>query len=448
MLSLQRARDATQEWMLFAACSAKQLESRRKTTRGFVSTEQQTDVADLPISQAAYEVLEIERGAPLDGDFDVDLGATFTDAQVRGSFARRPTIGPVRNYRLRDVLLDASTSLLVRGRRRIPETRYLIDDGSYADMLTKPLYPTPVEPDGHYIIGCNRAWHNYYHWLIQGIPAIYSGLRHAEDRKITVILPPDVQAWQDESLALLGVQDIPRLVLDISTHYLLPSAEFSEFLGDRLPGQVTMARAAAYQRMSQSVPRTGPVAEEIYVARTDSQNRIAANEAELIERLERQHVRIIVPGTLSVSEQIEAFRSARLVIGPHGAGMSNIVFCRSGSFVYEMLPRHYPHSAFNRVAQSGGLNYWADLFDGVDSGTGFERQWQIDLDVVAARLDAIREKLAATPRVESAMDFLRRTQGMPAAEAVPVSPPLPPSPPPVGRLRRWLQVLWPWRPRG
>ncbi len=410
--------------------------------RGSVATEEQTDFTDLRIREAAHQVLEIEREVPLDGEFDIDLGTTFSDPAMRASFARRPTVGPIRTYRLRDVLLDASTMLLVRGRRRIPETRNLIGDGAYADMLTKPLYPTPAEPDGHYVIGCNRAWHNYYHWLIDSIPAIHSGLRYAEDRKVTLILPPDIQRWQEECLTLLGYQDLPRLMLDVSIHYLLPSAEFSEFLGGRLPELTTRARAAAYRRMSQAVPRTGPFAEEIYVARTNSQNRVAANEAELIALLERQGVRIIIPGTLSVSEQIDAFRSARLVIGLHGAGMSNIVFCRSGSFVYEMLPRHYPNVCFNLIAQSNGLNYWADVFEGIGSGTGFERQWQIDLEVVAARLDAIREKIAATPRVELAMDFLRRSQGTPAVEAVPAStlPPPPPIPPRVRWLRRWLRA--------
>ena len=99
-----------------------------------------------------------------------------------------------------------------------------------------------------------------------------------------------------------------------------------------------------------------------------ARNRVAENEAELIDLLERQGVRIVVPGTLSVAEQIAAFRAARLVIGPHGAGMSNIVFCQSGSFVYEMLPRDYPNAAFNRLAQAAGVNYWADLFEGVGGG--------------------------------------------------------------------------------
>lgn len=413
-----------------------------------MSTSEQIDVADLPIAEAAHQVVEIERQAPLDGDFAIDLGPTFTDPGMRATFARRSTIGPVRNYRLRDVLLDASTMLLVRGRRRIPESHHLIDSAAYANMLTKPLLPTPVDPDRHYIIGCNRAWHNYYHWLIDGIPAIESALRFGEDRKLTLVLPADFRPWQEESLRLLGCHDLPRLMLDPAAHYLLPSAEFSELLGGRR-SELTNARHAAYQQMSASVPRATSYAEEIYVARTDAQNRVVANEDALIGLLERQGVRIVVPGTFSISEQIDTFRSARLVIGPHGAGMSNIVFCRRGSFLYELLPEYYLNPCFNLLAQAGGLNYWADVFAGIGSGTGFERQWRVDLDVVAARLDSIREKLAAIPRDESAMDFLRRTHGTQPAKDVPASPPppMPASSQPVSRPRRWLQVLWPWLPR-
>ena len=150
---------------------------------------------------------------------------------------------------------------------------------------------------------------------------------------------------------------------------------------------------------------------------------MAENEAELIALLERQGVRIVVPGALSVAEQIAAFRAARLVIGAHGGGMSNIVFCQSGSFVYEMLPRDYPNVAFNRLAQAAGVNYWADLFEGVGEGNPYQRGWRIDLEIVTARLDAIRQRIAVTPRLELAMVFLRRTQAAhPDEEAVPNRP--------------------------
>ena len=210
------------------------------------------------------------------------------------------------------------------------------------------------DPKDHYIIGCNRASHDYYHWLTQSLPAIDLSLRHPSHRKLTLVLS-SLQPWQVETLALLGYQDVPRLTLGSSDTFLLPSAEFSDYLGESARRHmVVRAAMATFRRLSQPVPWMRGAAEEIYVARTDAPERVAENEAELIALLERQGVRIVVPGALSVAEQIAAFRAARLVIGAHGGGMSNIVFCQSGSFVYEMLPRHYPNAAFNRLAQAAG----------------------------------------------------------------------------------------------
>lgn len=390
----------------------------------------ETDVTDLRISEVADEIIEIQHAAALEGDFEIDLGTTFTDPKARAEFSRCHSLEGLRHYRLRDVTLDASTMLLVRDRQRIAETRYLVPDSAYADMLTKPLHPMPLDPAEHYIIGGNRAWHNYFHWMVQAVPAIDIGLRHANHRRVTIVLPPDPRPWQEETLALLGYQDVPRYILHGSGHFLLQSAEFSELVGARGSELVARVATATYKRMSQAVPWTEPGAEEIYVARTDSQNRIAENEAELMEMLQRQGVSIVVPGSLTVSEQIATFRAARLVIGPHGAGMSNIVFCRPGSFVYEMLPRHYPNFAFNRIAQASGLNYVADMFESFGPGGEHERLWRIDPDLVAARLDAIRAKLATRPRMESAMEFLRRPHVAKPQPASAPSQPTTASPPP------------------
>jgi hypothetical protein len=368
-----------------------------------------SDITDLPIGEAAHEVLDFEHSASLADRADIALGDSFTDPGLRETFARLERTEAIRSYRLHDVTLDASLMLLLRGRTRITETRYLVTEAEYAAALVKPLPAVPFDPAEHYVIGCNRAWHNYYHWLIQAVPAIDWSLRSANQRRLTLVLPP-LRPWQEETLELLGCQDVPRLTLDISGVYHFPSAEFTDFLGGRMPLGVSRSAMVTFRRLSQCVPWTHCVAEEIYVARTDVRSRLAENEAELIALLERQGVRVIVPGTLPVSEQIAAFRAARLVIGPHGAGMTNIVFCRSGSFVYELLPRHYPHVSYNRAAQAAGLNYWADLCEPSAAGDRHDAPWRFDVDVVMARLDDLRARIAATPRVESAMDFLRRTQ--------------------------------------
>jgi capsular polysaccharide biosynthesis protein len=399
-----------------------------------------TEHRDLPIGEAAWDMQQIERVAAIDAAFDIELGDTFSDPRLRANFARLPNTGVLCCYQLSDVTLDASLMLLLRGRARIPETRFLVGDDDYADTLVKPLPATLMDPTMHYVIGCNRAWHNYYHWLIQAVPAIDWAVRRHGRQRLVLVLPP-LRSWQEETLALLGCQDVARLTLDVSGTYQFPDVEFSDFLGARMPGLASHAAAATFRRLAAPAPWRHDTADEIYVARTDAQNRIAENEAQLIELLDRQGVRIIVPGTLPLAEQIAVFRAARLVIGLHGAGMSNIAFCQPRSFVYELLPQCYPNVCFNRVAQSIGLNYWADLFESFGQGDVHLRTWRIDLDIVAARLAAIRTRIAATPRVESAMSFLRRTQ-----TAQPVEAPAPPvaeqePPRPRGLRPRWMRAL-------
>ena len=211
-----------------------------------------------------------------------------------------------------------------------------------------------------------------------------------------VLALPPLLPWQEEALALLGYADVPRLTLEPFGHYLLASAEYAEFLGERMTRTPSRAATATFARLRQAVVPASDGGSEIYVARTDATNRAAVNEADLIAMLERQGVRIIVPGSLPVAQQIAIFRGARLVIGPHGAGLSNIIGCEPGTHLYEMLPSHYPNICFNLLAQGCGLHYWGDAFPSeAGDGGAHQRTWRIDLDVVAARLDLIRARIAA-----------------------------------------------------
>jgi len=356
------------------------------------------DVTGASIAALAEEVVWLEREEPLGAGFEISLGNSFAKLlprDVAGLFARRKRSEPMRTFRLHDVVLDTSMMALFSGHRPIPETLYMMSQDDYDYALVKPLHPEPTDPARHYVLGANVSADNYYHWMTQSLPAIDWGLRNRRHPNVALALPA-LEPWQEEALALLGHAGAPRLTLEPLAHYALASAEYSEFLGERLCGIVSHAAAATYARLRQAVAPAADGGSEIYVARTDSIRRVAVNEAGLIAMLECQGVRIVVPGTLSVARQIAIFRRARLVIGPHGAGMSNIMACEPGSHVYELVPSHYPNICFNRLAQDCGLNYWGDVFPGeAGEGNPHDRNWRIDLDVVAARLVVIRARIAA-----------------------------------------------------
>jgi hypothetical protein len=350
------------------------------------------------IAVLAREVVTMEPAEPLPAQPPVRLGDSFAALlfadRVR-AFAARTSTEPLRVFHLRGVLLDVSLMALCNGRYPISDTLYMVSREDYEYAVHKPLLPRHVDAEAHYIAGGNNSVHNYYHWMTQSLPAIDWGWRNRKHDRVVLALPP-LEPWQEATLALPGCADVPRLTLLPSSHYALASAEFSEFLCERMAQIVSRTAAATYARLRDAVAPASDGAAEIYVARSDSNRRVAVNEGALIAVLERQGVRVIVPGAMPPTEQLAAFRAARLVVGPHGAGLSNIMGCVPGTDFYELLPSRYPNVCFNRLAQTCGLNYWADAFPAEDGpGNPHDRTWRIDLDVVAARLDEIRACRAA-----------------------------------------------------
>lgn len=349
------------------------------------------------IATLAREAVEIERAAPLAEMPSVRLGKGFGILPPHQSviFAARTSTDTLHVYHLRDVLLDVSLMGLFAGRQPIEETLYMVSPRARDYAQRKLLGPRPTDPDAHYIVGGNLGVSNYYHWMVQSLPAIDWGLRHRRHPRAVLALPA-LTPWQADTLALLGHDAAPRLTLEPSTHYHLASAEYSDFLSERIARIVSRAALSTFARLRRSVAPAADGAEAIYVARTDTKHRVALNEDALIAMLRRQGVRIVVPGALPLREQLAAFRAARLVIGPHGAGLSNIVGCEPGTHVYELVPSHYPNCCFNALAQACGLHYWGDVFPCTDDHAApQDRTWRIDLDLVAVRLDRIRAQMAS-----------------------------------------------------
>lgn len=329
----------------------------------------------------------LERPVELPPVCEVSLGAAFSHASVRTAFAYRAQSSRIRSYRLRDVAVDTNLMMLWSGREPIVETKPMINDGDVEYALTLLHTPDPdPEPGRLHILGCNRVHFNYYHWITQCVPAIDGGLRNRLE-PVDLALQT-LNSWQEETLVLLGHQAVPRLPLQWAHRYFCARLEFSEFLTAGMSDAVSLAAAATHGRLRQAVPPAADAGDAVYVARTDVALPVTVDEAELIRRLQDEGVRIVVPGALSLRERIALFRATKLVIGPHGAGMANIAFCEPGSFVYELLPAHYPNSCMNRLPQSAWLHYWGDIFRTLgDRGPEHARTWRIDVEVVLAQAE-------------------------------------------------------------
>jgi capsular polysaccharide biosynthesis protein len=90
------------------------------------------------------------------------------------------------------------------------------------------------------------------------------------------------------------------------------------------------------------------------------------NEESLLPSLRNLGFEIIRPGEMPLTTQIEKFRKAKVVLAPHGAGLTNILFCRPDTTLIEIFPRGGVHgSMFMRTASQRGFDYYFVVGDSV-----------------------------------------------------------------------------------
>lgn len=207
---------------------------------------------------------------------------------------------------------------------------------------------------------------NFYHFLLESLPELL--LVQGSFQNIHVLLPPNLPNFATDNL--------PRAVS--STNFeILEKGQW------RVRNQVvtTVERSrtphsVALQSLRAAFPfepkSAGP---PLYVSRSGS-SRGLRNEPELEDYLVRRGFRVFRSDDLSdLKRNAELFGSANLVIGPHGAGLSNVVFCAPGTTVIEFSAPHRVSELFAGLCHRLGLRYFLEFttvtgFD--DHGDGYQ----------------------------------------------------------------------------
>jgi hypothetical protein len=218
-------------------------------------------------------------------------------------------------------LIDASVRALLSG--QLPfDTRF-----QHADIAGRD------EP----LFLLTGSWSTeYYHWITDYLIQVFAIEVYRERIGLDplVLIPSDPPTWLRDSLSFAGINDDRILewsggrtsfssVAVGGSHYHTMSARESHApsptmmarLGDRIRAAVPEAQANFADR-----------SKRLYVSRADATDRRIRNEGALIEVLDDYGFERIVPGEKSFAEQVRLFSEAEIVLGPHGAGLTNIVF--------------------------------------------------------------------------------------------------------------------------
>jgi hypothetical protein len=124
-----------------------------------------------------------------------------------------------------------------------------------------------------------------------------------------------------------------------------------------------------------SMDATGRPRKGFYISRGGSRKII--NESQVTEYLEARNFQLIRLEELSVSDQAFAFRDCGLVVAPHGAGLTNILYSSPGVRVFELFGSDYINKCFYSLSDLLGHEHYYHVSNMIDGKGNFS----ISMDV-------------------------------------------------------------------
>jgi hypothetical protein len=130
------------------------------------------------------------------------------------------------------------------------------------------------------------------------------------------------------------------------------------------------------------VPPEKDPACRIYVGRGDGARRALLNEDDVLRTLEPYGFEIVTMDGRSIGEQAAMFASAAVIVAPHGAALSNLVFSTPKTAVVELMGTNTASPVFAYLAWRRGLDY--QMIMGTEPAPSARWwSWQIGADTVA-----------------------------------------------------------------
>ncbi len=263
-------------------------------------------------------------------------------------------------HKLVDTMVLGSTgSTIIKGQNR------QLEASAPNNMRFAQLKDRTIETAAINMLGMVVGHRHYYHFLADAAYPLLYLLKHLEPRTfpLTLLVRENLPGFQREFYRHL-IEETPLLRLEeckanerihcqtlyhclaqMNSEYRVPPSEHAAAM-------IATHYLSAYELQTQSEPTL-----KLYIARDDAKTRKIRNEKFLKDQLEARGFQSIIPGNLSHKDQVQLFNKAKIIVGTHGAGLTNLLFAQAGGKVIEIFPADYIQSAYAWISHLRGLNY-------------------------------------------------------------------------------------------
>jgi hypothetical protein len=246
------------------------------------------------------------------------------------------------NKILRDMTLEPEL-LSIYANKKLPPVNYL-----HETVATVGWWPTQT---------------NYGHWFIDILPRIdllrKSGLKIDKYVFGKLLLP-----FQFESLNKLGIPFEKIIQIDNDQFYL----KANQLVVPSIPGAIGTCPKWACDFLKSNIftVETNDKMEnfdKIYISREDYGTRNVINQDQVINFLLTKGFKKVILTPLTFREKMNIFSSAKVIISPVGAGLTNLLFCKPGTILIELSGYRMACDIYWKMSNYYNLRYYHLICD-------------------------------------------------------------------------------------
>ena len=217
--------------------------------------------------------------------------------------------------------------------------------------------PQPRRLEGRaLVLSAPGATNNIWHLLFDALPKLHL----AEQAGIDplgfdhYVINSRQARFERDAIQMLG---LPEEKIVESDAFPLVQADELVFvtLGCLIPADPWVLRWVRSKFISPG--NTGERGKRIFLSRADATRRRFRGEHLLWDKLEKRGFEKVEFAAMGLAEQIDCMRRAEVVVAPHGAGLTNLVWADPGTKVAELFAKEYVNACYWLIADMLGQHY-------------------------------------------------------------------------------------------
>ena len=229
---------------------------------------------------------------------------------------------------------------------------------------------------GKVLILCQGASgiNNYCHWLLDILPKFRICEEVYNLKDIDYFYIQNKTVFQKESLKKIGIplnkiidcgkyKHIKADKIIALTHHVYNKNDYILNAQKKQPEWSIIWLRKKFLKMKNNRNNKN----RIFIDRSDSYSKHCQiiNNEDVIKTFKKFNFKIYQLSKLSFRQQIKIFNDSKIIAGAHGAGLTNLIFCKKDTKVLEIIQKPNPNEIYKKISFFNKLKYQAIKVDEV-----------------------------------------------------------------------------------